>query len=111
MPLFGSARSTRILPWMIAGALLVALLIVIVLPVAAQKQESKTAMHFKDVLTQYQGQQTSLGTLKKVSSDYVTFEDEQSTTMVPLATVQSVRLVKDEESGSTRIEVRLLARE
>ena len=111
MPLFGSARLTGTVPWMIAGVLLVALLVAVVLPVTAQKQEPKSPLHFKDVLMQYQGQQTSLGTLKKVSGDYVTFEDDQSTTMVPLATVQSVRLVKDEESGSTRIEVRLLARE
>ena len=105
------ATSARVIPWIALSALVVLLLVSWVVPVTAQKQSSKQTNQFKELLVQYQGQMTSLGTLKKVSGDYVTFADEQSTAMYPVAMIQCIRLTKDEESGTTKVEIRVLARE
>jgi hypothetical protein len=65
----------------------------------------------KEVLSQYVGKATNLGTLKKVAGDYFVLEDEGSTMMHPLYTLHTIKLMKDSESGETRIEIRLIGKD
>ena len=91
-----------------------------VVPATAQKKEttkkeappptqSQTTM--KEVLSQYVGKTTNLGTLKKVTGDYFVLEDDGNTVMHPLYALHTIRLVKDEETGETKIEIRLIGRD
>ncbi len=106
----GATARRNGVPWLIACVLLGLLLTLWAFPVTAQKSQ-KQISQFKELLTSYQGHQTSLGTLKKVSGDYVTFEQEQGTSMYPIGVIQCIRLAKDEETGATAIEIRVLAKE
>jgi len=65
----------------------------------------------KDLMLQYVGKATSLGTLKKVEGDYFVLEDDGDTVMYPLSALHTIRLVKYEETGETRIEIRLIAKD
>jgi hypothetical protein len=65
----------------------------------------------KDVLNQYVGKATSLGTLKKVAADYFVVEDDGSTLIHPLSALHTIKLVKDGQSGETKIEIRLIGKD
>jgi hypothetical protein len=96
----------RSLPYLLACLLMVG-----VLPALAQKKQAAAGGTFKDVLVQYQGKTTNLGTLKKVASDYLVFEAETDTTTVPIAMVQSVKVIKTEEGETPKVEIKLLSKE
>lgn len=66
---------------------------------------------FLDVLKQYVGKKTNLGTLKKFAGDYLVFEDDLTTILVPLNNIQSARLVKDDESSPANLEIKLISRD
>lgn len=115
---------TRTLVMLLLGAVLT----ICVVPASAQKKEpaKKEAVKkepappvqppqpqstMKDLMLQYVGKATSLGTLKKVAGDYFVLEDDGDTVMHPLSTIHTIRLVKDEETGETRIEIRLIGKD
>jgi hypothetical protein len=64
-----------------------------------------------DVVKQYVGKKTNLGTLKKFAGDYMVFEDDLTTVLVPLSNIQSLRLVKDDESSPAQLEIKLIAKD
>lgn len=66
---------------------------------------------FLDVLKQYTGEKTNLGTIKKFAGDYIIFEDDQVTTLVPVTAIQSAQLVKDEDTGEYRLELKLISKD
>ena len=66
---------------------------------------------FLDVIKQYVGKKTNLGTLKKFAGDYMVFEDDLTTILVPLNNIQSVRLVKDDETSPANLEIKLISRD
>ncbi len=66
---------------------------------------------FVDVLKQHVGEKTNLGTLKKFAGDYVIFEDELTTILVPLSSIQSAKLVKDEETSPAQLEIKLISKD
>ncbi len=66
---------------------------------------------FVDFLKQQIGQKTNLGTLKKFAGDYLVFEDDLTTVLVPLTSVQSARLVKDDESSPATLEIKLISKD
>ncbi len=66
---------------------------------------------FLDVIKQYIGKKTNLGTLKKIAGDYMVFEDDLTTIIVPLSNIQSAKLVKDDETSPANLEIKLIARD
>ncbi len=66
---------------------------------------------FIDVLKQYIGQKTNLGILKKFAGDYIIFEEELTQTLVPLTSIQSAKLVKDDETTPAQLEIKLISRD
>ena len=72
---------------------------------------AQTAGGIKEVLAQYVGKKTNLGTLKKVTSDYFILDDDGSTVMHPLSTLHTIKISKDEESGETVVEIKLFAKD
>jgi hypothetical protein len=66
---------------------------------------------FLDVLKQYVGKQTNLGTLKKFAGDYIIFEDELTQILVPMTSIQSAKLVKEEEDSTAQLEIKLISRD
>ena len=82
-------------------------------PQKAQKKESTAPSQnsIKEVLSQYVGKTTNLGTLKKVVGDYFVLEEDGNTVMHPLSTIHTLRLVKDEEKGEMKLEIRLAAKD
>jgi hypothetical protein len=66
---------------------------------------------FLDVIKQYVGKKTNLGTLKKFAGDYMVFEDDLTTILVPLNNIQSARLVKDDETSPANLEIKLISRD
>jgi hypothetical protein len=80
-------------------------------PVPQMQPLGKTT-GFKDLLLQYQGMVTNLGTLTKVGPDYLLLDDEGSTMLIPLQSVQSVRVVKPKEAEeSTKIDIKLVSKD
>jgi hypothetical protein len=57
----------------------------------------KSGGMFKDWLMQHVGLPTNHGTLQKVSTDFVTFDDEGVETVVPISMLQSVTVKKEKE--------------
>ena len=66
---------------------------------------------FLDVIKQYVGKKTNLGTLKKFAGDYIVFEDDLTTILVPVSNIQSARLVKDDETSPRPLEIKLISRD
>jgi hypothetical protein len=81
----------------------------------AAKKETPTPQQtqgtMKEVLSQYVGKTTNLGILKKVVGDYFVLEDDGNTVMHPVYTLHTIKLIKDSESGETRIEIRLIGKD
>ena len=63
------------------------------------------------MIKQYVGKKTNLGTLKKFAGDYMIFEDDLTTILVPLSNIQSARLVKDDETSPANLEIKLISRD
>jgi len=66
---------------------------------------------FLDVIKQYVGKNTNLGTLKKFMGDYIVFEDDLTTILVPVNNIQSAKLVKDDEASPAQLEIKLISRD
>jgi len=66
---------------------------------------------FLDVLKQYAGEKTNLGTIKKFAGDYIIFEEEFVTTLVPVTAIQSAQLEKDEETGEYHLVLKLISKD
>ncbi len=67
-----------------------------------------------DIMKKYIGQQTNLGTLKKVNREYAEFQDENTILTVPITNVHSVKQVteKDEnDSTVVHLEIRLISKD
>ena len=65
----------------------------------------------REVLQKIQGQMTNLGTLTRITGDYVVFENEGDTLMYPLSVLQVVKFLKAEEGEPRKIEIKFLARD
>jgi hypothetical protein len=74
-------------------------------------QPSPSQGTVKEVLSHYVGKVTNLGTLKKVTGDYFVLDDDGNTIIHPLSTLHTIKLVKDEETGETKIEIRLVGKD
>lgn len=72
-------------------------------------QQRQTGM--KEILAQYVGKSTNLGTLKKVEGDYFVFDDNGDISYHPLSALHTIKLVKDQDTGEITIEIRLFARD
>lgn len=77
----------------------------------APSQTAPLPNKFLDVIKQYVGKKTNLGILKKFAGDYMVFEDDLTTILVPVSNVQSVRLVRDDESSPANLEIKLISRD
>ena len=106
--------------------MLVAALLIILTPAFAQKKKKETpppapqtetrpspkmSGTIRDILSGLQGQQTNLGTLTRVTGDYVVFDSEGDTLMYPLSTLQVVKFLKVEEGEARKIEIRFLSKD
>ncbi|MEK9139199.1 MAG: hypothetical protein AAB393_18930 [Bacteroidota bacterium] len=65
----------------------------------------------KDVLSPWVGKQTNLGTLKRIAGDYFVLDDDGATVYHSLSAIHTLRLVKDEESGEMKLEIRLISKD
>lgn len=65
----------------------------------------------KEILAQYVGKATNLGTLKKVEGDYFVFDDNGDISYHPLSALHTIKLVKDQDTGEITVEIRLFARD
>lgn len=79
--------------------------------VAAPQIPGKSSGTMREVLQKIQGQMTNLGTLTRVTGDYVVFENEGDTLMYPITVLQVVKFLKAEEGESRKIEIKFLARD
>jgi len=66
---------------------------------------------FIDVIKQYVGKKTNLGTLKKFAGDYIVFEDDLTTILVPVNNIQSAKLVRDDENSPANLEIKLISKD
>lgn len=116
--------------WSVALALICALVIASVLPADAQKKKKtpepqqqqvqqqqpvtmpspKPTNGIREILMQYQGSQTNLGTLSKVAFDYIMLDDEGTSVYCPLHVIQSIRVTKQDEGGP-KVEIKLLSKD
>jgi len=80
-------------------------------PAGEQHATAKAPSSIRDIIVSLQGQQTNLGTLTKVTGDYVVFESEGDTLMYPINAVQVVKFLKTEEGEGRKIEIRFLAKD
>ena len=48
---------------------------------------------------------------KRMTGDYFVLEEDGSTVMHPLSTIHTLKLVKDDESGEMKLEIRLVAKD
>lgn len=82
---------------------------------AADEQSPRGNPHagttIRDVLVKLQGQRTNLGTLVRVTGDFVEFENEGDTLMFPLSAIQAVKFLKAEEGETRKVEIKFLARD
>ena len=81
---------------------------------AAKKEvapPSQTQGTMKEVMLQYVGKATNLGTLRKVTSEYFTVEQEGVTVIHPLSVLHSIKTMKDDETGEMKIEIILVAKD
>lgn len=78
---------------------------------AAQQVPGKSGGTIREVLQKIQGQMTNLGTLTRITGDYVVFENEGDTLMYPLSALQVVKFLKTEEGEARKIEIKFLARD
>jgi hypothetical protein len=107
----------RVLSILFVGALLAT---ACASPALAQKKEapkkevappSQPQGTMKEVMLQYVGKATSIGTIKKVTAQYFSVEQEGVTSIYPLAVLHSVKTMKDEDTGELRIEITLVAKD
>lgn len=107
----------RLLSVLFVGAMLATLC---ASPASAQKKEaakkevappSQPQGTMKEVMLQYVGKTTNLGTVKKVTGEYFTLEQEGVTSVHPLSVLHSVKTMKDEETGELKIEIILVAKD
>ncbi|MBM2846901.1 MAG: hypothetical protein HW407_2213 [Bacteroidetes bacterium] len=102
----------RILTVLFLSCALAATAVVPAIAQKSQKKETTQAQNtIKDILMQYVGKATNLGTLKKVAADHFVLEEEGNTVMHPLSALHTIKLVKNEESGEMKIEIRLVGKD
>lgn len=108
-------KSRQHIPWAIALAL--SWILFVAIHADAQKStktqppQPPISGSFREVLVKSIGKSTNLGILKKVESDHLVLEDENTTIMVPVSCVHSLKFVREEESPEAKLEIRLVARE
>jgi hypothetical protein len=78
---------------------------------SAPQVPGKASGSMREVLQKIQGQMTNLGTLTRVTGDYVVFENEGDTLMYPLNVLQVVKFLKTGEGEPRKIEIKFLARD
>jgi hypothetical protein len=78
---------------------------------SAPQVPGKSSGSMRDVLRKIQGQMTNLGTLTRVTGDYVVFENDGDTLMYPLNVLQVVKFLKADEGEPRKIEIKFLARD
>lgn len=76
-----------------------------------QKQVQTTPSTIRDFLVKHEGKATTLGTLTRVAGDFFVVEQEGVSSMHPLSSIHTFRLVKDEETGTDVLEILLLAKD
>ncbi len=63
-------------------------------------------------LKKFVGQKTNLGVLKEVNKDYIIVaEDENSTTLIPMAQIVSLKQIKEEDPPAVRLEIGIAKRD
>ncbi len=82
---------------------------------AQKKDAKKVATHvpatIKEVLAQYVDKATNLGTLKRITGDYFVMEEDGNMVVHPLSTLHTIKVVKAEEGGEMKIEIKLVAKD
>ena len=64
------------------------------------------------VLRKFVGQKTNMGALKEVNKDYIIVaEDENSTTLIQMSQIVSLKQVREEDPPSVRLEIGIAKRD
>lgn len=93
--------------WWIGLALAIVVALFLAIPVSAQKGSPGSG--FKDLLSAQVGKTTNIGKILKVSSDYFTVEEDNTTAHYRIDAIQGLLLIKDEETKQVTVEIKLLA--
>lgn len=75
-------------------------------------EKVKTEMQsstLKGILQDWVGKGTTLGGLQKVEADYFVVEQEGVVSMYALSAIHTIRMLKDEETGVTILEIILVS--
>jgi histidinol phosphatase-like enzyme len=96
---------------MATGLAVSMLLVLLALPASAQKGQKPSPNTIKEVLAQYQGKATNIGTVRKIMNDYFLIEQDGATTAYALAALHSIRTYKEEDDSELKIEIYLTDKE
>jgi hypothetical protein len=77
-------------------------------PVARKETSVQSVSTIKELVSKHVGQKTNLGTIKSVAGDFFVLDDEGVEVIHPLATIHTIKFIKDEEGGETKMEIRLV---
>ncbi len=97
-------------PWMLVGILSLALVALVVGTGSAQKA-SKQPTTVREVLAGLDGSDSNLGKIKRVTSEFVMIQDENTQRFIPFDSIQEIRLLKENASEPAKIEIRLIAKD
>ena len=109
--------SIKRIPWIVAALLVCFTLTMLVLPATAQKSKKPQPVQttggssIRDVLIQYQGKVTNKGTLVKVTGDYFSLDDDGVVSIHPLTAIHTLKITKDEDAATTKLDIKLVATE
>ncbi len=75
-------------------------------------QTSPVSGTLLNTLKKFVGQKTNLGVLKEVNRDYIIVaEDENSTTLIPLSQIVSLKQIKEEDPPAVHLEIGIVKRD
>lgn len=79
--------------------------------VQPQQQATPSTGGIVSWLKKFVDQKTNLGTLREVTRDCIVLEDENTTTIIPLTMINSLKQIKEDDPPSVRLEIYLLKRD
>ena len=100
----------RMFPWVLVGFLSI-LIIALSFSTGTAQKAGKPPTTFRETLTAYEGFDSNLGKIKRIASDFLLVQDENTQRVIPLMSIQEVRVVKENASEPAKVDIRLLAKD
>ncbi len=100
----------RLVPWVLVGILILTLVALTVNAGTNQKAQ-KQPMTVREILAGYEGSDSNLGKIKRIGTDFLLLQEETTQKIVPIHSIQEVRLMKENPTDPMKIEIRLVAKD